>query len=267
MLQFRQKLDIVHRIMRFLSLTLLLSAFTQNTFAQSSNTPTINDLLPLRSCAYSVSNLIEGIRIYADWASDDENSNYFLNCDDDYDKGQDHYVFTPNGVYYFFIKYHKDYKGGFEGTQFRLSLENKTYYFKSNIAGGMGQLFDHSGKNLSIRDSESENARIDVSAKNPVINYYMKTLTGKSDAKSAIIATPATGERLLKAQACIQNQITELSTSLVKVYRHRLDYQQVSLETLVEYEAFAEKALSHPSCASDPKISELMNKLILELRE
>jgi len=227
----------------------------------------MNDLLPLRSCAYSVSNLIEGTRIYADWASDDENSMYFLNCDDDYDKGQDHYVFTPNGVYYFFIKYHKDYKGGYEGTQFRLNLENNTYYFKANIAGGMGQLFDQTGKNLSTVDLETEHARIDVSPKNPVINYYMKTLTGKSDAKASIIATPATGDRLIKAQSCIQNQITELSTSLVKVYRHRMDYRQVSPEKLVQYKAFAENALSHPACSSDPKIAELMNNLMIELRE
>lgn len=192
------------------------------------------------------------------WASDDENSFLFVNCNDDWDKGQDHYVFTPNGAYYFFIKSHKDYKGGFEPTQFRLSLENKTYYFKSNCVGGMGDLYDSSGKNLSQFKSTPEDATIDPSIKNLAINYYMKTLTGKGDVNSAIQALPLPTDRVEKAQACIQKRIFDLSRSLSNVYDARRKYRQVSNEVLSQYRNRLQTVFSTASCSVDAKVLDTL---------
>ena len=215
----------------------------------------------------TVSKNIDESKISEGWSSDDENSFLFLNCDDDYTKGEDHYVFTPTGVYYFYIKAHKDYKGGLEGTQFRLRLENKTYYFKSNIVAGMGNLYDQSGNNLSASSSalDPDNKKIDPSSKNLVLNYYMKVITGKPDTNASVVAESVTAERALKAQACIQNRIIKLSESLVDVYNSRSDYRQVDASTLSTYKTFVQKSLLSPACSSDPSLSEQLTKLLNKL--
>ena len=128
-------------------LLLLIGLSLSTAHAQTTTT----DLLPLRSCAHAVSKTIEGRRIIEGWSSDDENSFLFLTCDDDLAKGKDHYVFTANGIYYYFIKAHKDYKGGLEPTQFRLSIENATYYLRTNIVAGMGN---------SLQNNKSQKKRI-----------------------------------------------------------------------------------------------------------
>lgn len=224
-----------------------------------------SDLLPLRTCAHSVSKSIDGRSISEGWSSDDENSFYFLNCDDGPTLGQNHYVFTPNGVYYFFIKPHKDYKGGMEGTQFRLSLENKIYYYKNNIVGGMGDLFDQAGVNLSVRQSTEEDAKMDVSPKNPVINYYMKALTGKGDASAAIEAVVLPADRVEKAQACIRKAILSHGKSLHRVYTHRFEYRQVSSDVLKTYRQFVQGALASPACDADTEIRSQFNTFIADL--
>lgn len=245
--------------MKLIYLFPLLTLLSPTSFAQ--------DLIPLRACAMTVSKNIDETKISEGWSSDDEKSFLFLNCDDDYVKGEDHYVFTPNGVYYFYIKAHKDYKGGFEGTQFRLSLENKTYYFKSNIVAGMGNLYDQTGNNLSASSSvtDPDSKKIDPSSKNVVLNYYMKVITGRPETNASVVAEPVTPERALKAQACIQKRILRLSKSLVDVYNSRSDYRQVDPSTLSTYKAFVQKSLLSPACSSDPALSETLIKMLNDL--
>lgn len=264
-MQIEGKLDIVRRIMKLLSSFIFAFLFTPQSFAQTE--PSANELLPLRSCAYSVSTLIEGRKIPADWSSENEDSFYFLNCLEDYDKGQDIYVYTPKGVYYFFVKSHKPYKGGLEATQFRLSLENETYYFKANIVGGLGNLYDRNGSNLRSDTYDPEDLKLDVSQKNPALIHYMKVITGSADPKSAVVAAPATGERLLKAQACIRTQVMKLSSDLVGVYLHRVKYKQVPPETLATYKAYAETVLTHPACSMDAVVADGISKLLVEIRK
>ena len=247
-----------------IALTFSLFA-TEQSFAQVPAGTTMSDLIPLRSCANSVSKQMSGERISSGWSSNDENSFYFLTCDDNYDLGDDQYVFTPNGVYYFFLKQHKDYKGGMEPTQFRLSIENKTYYFMTDIVSGMGELFDETGKNLDTSATGSAQTTYDVTSKNLALNYYMKTLVGKSDPKATVVALPVSNDRIEKAQSCIRKQLFQLGSSLQDVFTFRRDHGSIPEAYIQPYRTAVLNDLSAPACSVDPivtaKFIELKNSL------
>ncbi len=249
-----------------LSLTIfcLQTALAQAQVATPTN---VKDLVTLRSCAQAVSKSIEGSHIRADWGSDDQDSIYYLNCNDDVSRatGEDYYIITPSGVYYYFIKPHKDYKGGAYGALYRVKIENRNYYFSADITNSLGGLYDESGNNLSCSVTDPDYSNIDPSSKNPVLAFYMKVITGSSDPKSAVLAEPATGDRLEKAAACMESKINKLAESLAMVYEYRVKYRQVPPETLVVYKATLENALKTPECSVNKNVADNFLKLLANM--
>ena len=245
-----------------LSIFCLQTALAQAQVATPTN---VKDLVTLRSCAQAVSKTIEGVHIPAEWASDDQDSFYYLNCNDDINKGEDYYIITPNGVYSYSIKPHKDYKGGAYGALYRVKIENRNYYFSADITNSLGGLYDESGNNLSCSVTNPDYSNIDPSSKNPVLAFYMKVITGSSDPTSAVLAEPATGDRLEKAAACMEGKINKLAESLAMVYEYRVKYKQVPPETLVIYRATLENALKTPECSVSKNVSDNFLKLLANI--
>jgi len=234
------------------------------TTAMAPHAARAEDLTPLRACAKALSINIEGDRFYEGFTSENDNSMYFITCDSNYSQGRDHYILTENGAYHLFEKAHKDYQGGMVPTQYRFTLEKNTFYFKSNIVGEMGDVFDDQGINLFKSPTTGEK-RIDISAKNKALTYYMKTLTGSPDPKAALKATPLTPERTTILQSCLRKKLSYLGTSLSRVYLARFRDIDTEIDELARYRATAVKALSEPACYSDSELARKFNELIANL--
>ena len=222
------------------------------------------DLTPLRSCARALSVNIEGDRFYEGFTSESEDSMYFITCDSNYSAGRDHYILNENGAYHLFEKSHKDYQGGMVQTQYRFTLENNTFYFKSNIVGEMGDIFDDQGKNLFQNPITGE-SKIDVSQKNKALTYYMKTLTGSGDPKAALKAHPLTPERTSILQVCLRKKLNHLGSSLQRIYMARFRDIDTTVDELVKYRETTIKALSEPACYADPELGSKFNELLANL--
>jgi hypothetical protein len=222
------------------------------------------NITPLRACARALSVNIEGDRFYEGFTSDGEDSMYFITCDGDDTQGKDHYILTEKGAYHLFEKKHKDYQGGSVPTIYRFKLENDTFYFKANIVGEMGDVFDDQGRNLFQNPITGEN-KIDISSKNKALTYYMKTLTGKTDSKAALTALPLTPERTPILQSCLRKKLSYLGSSLQRIYMARFRDVDTDMDDLAKYRDTAVKALSEPACYSDSELGSKFNELIGKL--
>jgi hypothetical protein len=222
------------------------------------------DLTPLRACARALSINVEGDRFYEGFSSEKDDSMYFITCDSDYTKGRDHYILTDQGAYHLFEKSHKDYQGGMIPTHYRFNLNQETYYFKSNIVGEMGDVFDAQGRNLFQKPITGE-TKIDISSKNKALAFYMKTLTGSSDPKAALKASPVTPERNAILQSCLRSKLSYMGNSLQKIYLARFRDIDTDLDELANYRKNTVKALSEPACYSDPELGSKFNELMVNL--
>ncbi len=228
------------------------------------STALAQDLTPLRACARALSVNVEGDRFFEGFTSEREDSMYFITCNDNDAIGKDHYILTENGAYYLFEKNHNDYQGGAYPTLYRFTLEKDTYYFKSNIVGEMGDVFDDQGRNLFKSPTTGEKT-IDVSQKNKALTYYMKTLTGKTDSKAALKALPLTPERTPILQSCLRKKLNHLGTSLYRVYWARFRDIDTDMDDLKKYRETTVKALSEPACYADSALGTKFNELIANL--
>lgn len=237
-------------------------------FALTTGTPFhsahAEDLTPLRACARALSINVEGDRFYEGFTSDQADSMYFITCDSNYSQGRDHYILTENGAYHLFEKAHKDYQGGMVPTQYRFTLEKNTFYFKSNIVGEMGDVFDDQGINLFKSPTTGEK-KIDISTKNKALMYYLKTLTGSTDLKAALKATPLTPERTSILQSCLRKKLNYLGSSLQRVYLARFRDIDTEVDELAQYRSNTIKALSEPACYTDSELGKKFNELIANL--
>jgi len=222
------------------------------------------DLTSLRTCARDLSINVEGDRFKEGFASDTEDSMYFITCDDNPNEGKDHYIFTVNGIWHLFEKAHYDYKGGLEPTTYRFIIGTETFYFRSNIVGEMGDIFNAKGVNLSTAEGIST-AKIDISPKNQALAFYIKTLTGKKDPKGALIAEPISRERTLKLQECVRQKLDYLGTSLAHTYRARADDSSIDPILLAQYRNNVTRALSNQACHTDAEISSKFEQLLANL--
>jgi hypothetical protein len=191
---------------------------------------------------------------------------YFLNCDDNSDLGQDHYVYTPNGVHHLFVKSHKDYKSGLEPTQFRLSIEGKTYYLMTNVVSGMGELYDANGLNLDTTIDDPQRKRLDLIKNKAAIDYYMKVLVGSATPSSTVLAKPAEDKRLIQAEACIRREILKMGDSLAETFKSIYEPWKTPEKTRTERLDQLQEVLRAPACTSDPEISARFESRLTELR-
>ena len=222
------------------------------------------DLTPLRACARALSVNIEGDRFSEGFPSDDDESMYFITCDDNYNLGRNHYILMTNGAYHMFEKTHVDYKGGLEPTLYRFNLENKTFYFRVNIVGEMGDVFNDKGLNLS-KAPVTGTPTIDTSAKNLALKFYMKTLTGRTDSKAALNAEPLSADRYSKLQSCLRKKMNDLGNSLYRTYLARYRDDSIEPSSLAKYRETVATALNHQACRSDEQIASKFEEFLATL--
>ena len=223
--------------------------------------------LALRECQRSVAVNMDGRSIPYGWSGPGDEGILFINCDDNYDVGQDHYVYTPSGVYHFLIKTHRDYKGGLEPTQFRLKIEDKSYYFVTNIVGGLGVLYDSNGKALDPNQYDPADLNYSPAKKKPVLDFYHKVLTGSSAPGAAVIAQTPNAERMAKAEGCLKRQVIKLGSELSRSFKAQFSPWKTTESMRKEKLEFLEAALHHPACQADPEITREFEALLKDARE
>ncbi len=222
--------------------------------------------LSLRECQRSLAVTMDGRQIPYGWSQPGDQGILFINCDDNYALGQDHYVYTPSGVYHFLLKTHRDYKGGMEPTQFRLRIGDQSYYFVGNIAGAMGVLYDASGKALDQNQYDPADLTYNATKKKPVLDFYHKVLTGSSAPGSAVIARVPDPERLEKAERCIRREVSKRGADLADTFKVRFAAWKTTEATRKEKLAFLENVLRHPACSADPEISKEFEAILRDAR-
>lgn len=241
-----------------------VSGFTALGALLTCSSAVAQDLTPLRSCARALSINVEGDRFYEGFTSEKDDSMYFITCDSNYSQGRDHYILTEKGAYHLFEKSHKDYQGGMIPTHYRFTLDQETYYFKSNIVGEMGDVFDAQGRNLFQKPISGE-TKIDISSKNKALAFYMKTLTGSSDPKASLKASSVTPEQSSILQSCLRKRLSYMGKSLQQIYLARFRDIDTDQNELATYRKNTVKALSEPACYTDQELGTKFNELMVSL--
>lgn len=256
--------DVVHTLSEVDQALRGLKPHVQSCSPEPKSTPA---WLSLRECQRSLAVTFDGIRIQYGWSGPGSDGILFMNCDDNYDLGQDQYVYTPSGVYHFLIKTHRDYKGGMEPTQFRLRIEGKPYYFVSNIAGAMGDLYDSSGKALEPEQYDPADLTYSIAKKKPVLDYYHKVLIGSSAPDAALVARAPDTERLGKAESCLRKEVLQRASDLASTFKIRFAAWKTPEATRKEKLEFLEQIFRHSACTSDPEMSGKLEAILKNARE